>query len=555
MGTEVQKTDRVVVFWDWESIGIGRRRADLSSELISTVHDIAKKFGPVVSVQAYLSVSSVPEDTRKLLLDSGVTLRDCPRSKSEIAGKKIITDILLYAFDGWRNNYGSITFVLVTGDPGFSYTLSLLRDRRYGVVVISSNPEPDLFAHSIPIYAWADVVEKAELLRLHRQTVPHLGVGPVAKETSSKPWLLTKHRAVSESVTAYPEIEPPQSQHPTSLEADNLSEQQAWPLVDGTEELQEVYDTLHEDDVGSATKDFEAEDAVEFTVSEEEEPVDYANPSDWEIRGGHLGTSVEGEEGHEEVYTGDEEVYAGDEEVYTGDEEVYTGDEDVYIEYIEDEDVYNGNQDVYTGEGEEEHDHEAHDVKKDQCNDDYVEHAVGEDRYNEDHGEHDGEEDQHVNEAGVHDVEGDGYEDVYGVLHGDDGGEYDDSGVYTAPEEVPEEVAVDPEDFSSQEESWKEYADVGDYEEPSEGGVSPENDTLNYELEDSQRLFADGASFSRAAEEDIDYGVNEANAYDDASTEESVGRPEPSPLDAKTETTPAEFPDAFRSAKRRRTEY
>ncbi|EFI27501.1 hypothetical protein CC1G_15536 [Coprinopsis cinerea okayama7 len=162
------------------------KRHDLSADLLLAVQDIAMQYGPVTSVQAYLSAHTAPEQTRMLLLESGVTVRDCAHGKGQkdFADKQILTDILLYALDGSRNNYGSITFVLVTGDRDFSYTLSKLCLRKYGIVLVSSKPEV-LNLHSIPIYSWVDVVAKAETSSRWRKA--QVAIQPIAEHSSAKP--------------------------------------------------------------------------------------------------------------------------------------------------------------------------------------------------------------------------------------------------------------------------------------------------------------------------------------------------------------------------------
>jgi hypothetical protein len=70
------------------------------------------------------------------LQSSGVSLTDCPHNgRKDAADKMMMVDMLAFAID----HPPPATIVLISGDRDFVYALSVLRNRRYTVVLIVPN--------------------------------------------------------------------------------------------------------------------------------------------------------------------------------------------------------------------------------------------------------------------------------------------------------------------------------------------------------------------------------------------------------------------------------
>ncbi|KAJ7273506.1 NYN domain-containing protein [Mycena haematopus] len=107
-------------------------------EIVSGIRNVAHRFGPVKQFKAYMEVPD-PDTSRSLSLrselqSSGVSLTDCPRNgRKNVADQMIMVDMLAYAMD----HPAPVTLILISGDRDFAYAVSVLRLRRYEVVVIS----------------------------------------------------------------------------------------------------------------------------------------------------------------------------------------------------------------------------------------------------------------------------------------------------------------------------------------------------------------------------------------------------------------------------------
>ncbi|KAG8991529.1 hypothetical protein FRB90_001310, partial [Tulasnella sp. 427] len=104
---------------------------------VRNIRDAALKFGSIDQFEAYAPWSSNPDSsTKNDLAFSGVRLRDCPqeqgRRKSH-ADKMIITDMMVYALERPKTT----TFVLVSGDRGYAYAISTLRNRGYAIKLLA----------------------------------------------------------------------------------------------------------------------------------------------------------------------------------------------------------------------------------------------------------------------------------------------------------------------------------------------------------------------------------------------------------------------------------
>ncbi|KAJ6547353.1 limkain-b1-type NYN domain-containing protein, partial [Mycena capillaripes] len=109
-------------------------------EIVSGIRSVAHRFGPVKHFKAYMEVpdpnTSRSFSLRSELQSSGVSLTDCPHKfngRKNVADQMIMVDMLAYAMD----HPAPATLILISGDRDFAYAVSILRLRRYEVVVIS----------------------------------------------------------------------------------------------------------------------------------------------------------------------------------------------------------------------------------------------------------------------------------------------------------------------------------------------------------------------------------------------------------------------------------
>lgn len=122
--------------------------------MVDNIRRIAYRFGDVTLFKAYLE-STAHSSSRSLALRSelqasGVSLTDCPHNgRKDVADKMIlgmcwtpwdspynfegVVDMLAFAID----NEAPATIVLISGDRDFAYAVSMLRLRRYCVVIIA----------------------------------------------------------------------------------------------------------------------------------------------------------------------------------------------------------------------------------------------------------------------------------------------------------------------------------------------------------------------------------------------------------------------------------
>ncbi|CAA7269063.1 unnamed protein product [Cyclocybe aegerita] len=148
----------VAIFWDYENCPAPSNGSGyLIARNIST---LAQQFGTVKSFKAYLEISEqLPRALvmRSELQSSGVSLIDCPHNgRKDVADKMMLVDMLAHAID---NPPPSTTLILITGDRDFAYALSILRLRRYRVVLLTlANAHPSLTMQASVCYDWVSEV-------------------------------------------------------------------------------------------------------------------------------------------------------------------------------------------------------------------------------------------------------------------------------------------------------------------------------------------------------------------------------------------------------------
>ncbi|KAF9466396.1 NYN domain-containing protein [Collybia nuda] len=150
----------VAIFWDYENC---HAAAHISGyEIVKKIRYIAHDFGSIKLFKAYLELSEPAAYSRSLYLrselqSSGVSLIDTPHNgRKDVADKMMLVDMLAHAID----NPPPATIILISGDRDFAYAVSILRSRRYRVVIISlGGVHMSLRAHASVFLDWnADVL-------------------------------------------------------------------------------------------------------------------------------------------------------------------------------------------------------------------------------------------------------------------------------------------------------------------------------------------------------------------------------------------------------------
>lgn len=127
--------ERVAIFWDYESCAPPPTTPGYV--IADNIRRVAHNFGSVTLFKAYLELTeNASQKTLKQraeLQSAGISLTDCPHNgKKDVSDKMIIVDLLAFAID----NPSPATIILISGDRDFVYAISVLRHRRYRVVLI-----------------------------------------------------------------------------------------------------------------------------------------------------------------------------------------------------------------------------------------------------------------------------------------------------------------------------------------------------------------------------------------------------------------------------------
>ncbi|RPD79813.1 DUF537-domain-containing protein [Lentinus tigrinus ALCF2SS1-7] len=130
--------DDVAIFWDYENCS--PPCSVPGYDVVNNIREIALAYGSVKLFKAYLELSEQSSSKsiglRSELQSCGVSLTDCPHNgRKDVADKMMIVDMLTYAID----NPAPATIVLISGDRDFVYAVSVLRLRRYRVVLVAPN--------------------------------------------------------------------------------------------------------------------------------------------------------------------------------------------------------------------------------------------------------------------------------------------------------------------------------------------------------------------------------------------------------------------------------
>ncbi|RDB24304.1 hypothetical protein Hypma_008807 [Hypsizygus marmoreus] len=158
----MQQPEKVAIFWDYENL---LPNTNLTGyEIVENIRSVAHTFGSVILLKAYVEIplAALPRSTslRSELQASGVSLTDCPHDgRKDVASKMLIVDMIAFAID----NPAPATIVLISGDRDYAYAVSILRLRKYRVVVICpANSHASLMAQASVHVDWnAEVLGQA----------------------------------------------------------------------------------------------------------------------------------------------------------------------------------------------------------------------------------------------------------------------------------------------------------------------------------------------------------------------------------------------------------
>ncbi|KAH9901142.1 NYN domain-containing protein [Cubamyces lactineus] len=151
----------VAIFWDYENCTPPCNVPGY--DVVNNIRQVAHEYGSVKLFKAYLELSEQSSSKsiglRSELQSCGVSLTDCPHNgRKDVADKMMIVDMLTYAID----NPAPATIVLISGDRDFVYAVSVLRLRRYRVVVVAPyTAHGSLKSQASVVLDWeADIMRK-----------------------------------------------------------------------------------------------------------------------------------------------------------------------------------------------------------------------------------------------------------------------------------------------------------------------------------------------------------------------------------------------------------
>ncbi|KAJ3925159.1 MAG: NYN domain-containing protein [Lentinula lateritia] len=154
------KEAEIAIFWDYENCPVPSGVS--GHEIVNRIRTLAHEFGSIKVLKAYTQLSdqaihsSRSAILRSELQSSGVSITDCPHNNyKNVADQMIIVDMLAFAMDNSSGSLSTPTIMLISGDRDFAYALSVLRLRRYNVVVVGpSTVHSSLRAQASSFFEW-----------------------------------------------------------------------------------------------------------------------------------------------------------------------------------------------------------------------------------------------------------------------------------------------------------------------------------------------------------------------------------------------------------------
>ncbi|KAF9805355.1 hypothetical protein IEO21_09090 [Rhodonia placenta] len=196
----------VAIFWDYENCT--PPSVSPGYDIVDKIRQIAHEYGSVKLFKAYLQISeqlsSNSNRLRSELQSCGVSLTDCPHNgRKDVADKMMIGELICLSTDSDNRDIANLTcepvdmlmyaidtpapatLIVISGDRDFVYAVSMLRWRKYRVVVVvPSNSHPSMRSQASTVLDWeVDVLKKAPKSAPRR--FPHVNIPDPASTIAS----------------------------------------------------------------------------------------------------------------------------------------------------------------------------------------------------------------------------------------------------------------------------------------------------------------------------------------------------------------------------------
>jgi len=130
--------ENVGIFWDLENCAL--QSVGLPAhQVVDKLRELAHRYGILKTLKAYIDLQSMnsPKSVNQCsdLQACGVSLIHCPHNgtgRKDVVDKVMLVDMMAYMAD----NLVPATIILISGDRDFAYGVSVLRQRRYRIVVV-----------------------------------------------------------------------------------------------------------------------------------------------------------------------------------------------------------------------------------------------------------------------------------------------------------------------------------------------------------------------------------------------------------------------------------
>ncbi|KAF8061497.1 hypothetical protein FPV67DRAFT_1509212 [Lyophyllum atratum] len=157
---------RVAVFWDFETCPLPEQ-STTGYEAVDSILGVATSYGSVTVFNLYMQTAQEPTSPSPVIQSQlerrGVLLIQCSMTESNLS-TKLSADMLIFAVD----TPAPATVMLMSGNPTFTYAVSLLRLRGYHVVLVIPSATPTRGGLELPASVVLDW--KLDILDIkHRQ--------------------------------------------------------------------------------------------------------------------------------------------------------------------------------------------------------------------------------------------------------------------------------------------------------------------------------------------------------------------------------------------------
>ncbi|KIO25038.1 hypothetical protein M407DRAFT_8599 [Tulasnella calospora MUT 4182] len=234
---ESSKDGVVGIFWDYESCPSHNTRS--IAEALEAIQSVAVASGSINSFNVYVDPDRHSKvwraaSLRQQLHNAGVSVIDCSRQAGKtVADKMMIVD--LFAFALRARLPGGV--VVISADPDLAYTLSLLRQRRFRVTLISSDTAPlssgvAFGSQADARFIWNRSPTGQILSSVGNNYVPRIVASTSSPRPNDKPPPSTQPAVQASTVQPPPSGSPNVSQVSPTLQISPLSSSSSIPMAD-----------------------------------------------------------------------------------------------------------------------------------------------------------------------------------------------------------------------------------------------------------------------------------------------------------------------------------